>query len=65
MLWVVKRTVSMRRFFWAHKTYILIDGQENNDEFKGDINLKACESHIQALIKPCNLPQTQSKSHIK
>ena len=22
MLWVLKRTVSMRRFFWAHKTYV-------------------------------------------
>ena len=22
MLWVLKRTVSMRRFFWAPKTYI-------------------------------------------
>ena len=21
MLWVLKRTVSMRRFFWEHKTY--------------------------------------------
>ena len=39
MLWVVKKNVSMRRFFWAPKKYILIDGQENNDEFKGDSNL--------------------------
>ena len=23
MLWVLKRTVSVRRFFWAPKTYIL------------------------------------------
>ena len=29
MLWVLKRTVSMRRFFLAHKTYIKNDGQEN------------------------------------
>ena len=26
MLWVLKRTVSMRRFFWAPKTYVKIDG---------------------------------------
>ena len=29
MLWVLKRTVSMRRFFWAPKTYVKIDQQEN------------------------------------
>ena len=29
MLWVLKRTVSMRRFFWAPKTYDKTDGQEN------------------------------------
>ena len=28
MLWVLKRTVYMRRFFWALKTYVKIDGQE-------------------------------------
>ena len=28
MLWVLKRTVSMRRFFWAPKTYVETDGQE-------------------------------------
>ena len=26
MLWVLKRTVSMRRFFWAPKTYVKTDG---------------------------------------
>ena len=26
MLWVLKRTVSMRRFFWAPKTFVKIDG---------------------------------------
>ena len=26
MLWVHERTVSMRRFFWAPKTYVKIDG---------------------------------------
>ena len=29
MLWVLKRIVSMRWFFWAPKTYVKIDGQEN------------------------------------
>ena len=29
MLWVLKRTVAMRRFFWAPKTYVKTDGQEN------------------------------------
>ena len=26
MLWVLKRTISMKRFFWAPKTYVKIDG---------------------------------------
>ena len=26
MLWVLKRTVSMKLFFWAPKTYVKIDG---------------------------------------
>ena len=26
MLWVLKRTVSMRRFFWAPKAYVKTDG---------------------------------------
>ena len=29
MLLVLKRTVSMRRFFWAPKTCVKIDGYEN------------------------------------
>ena len=33
MLWVLKRTVSMRRFFWAPKTYIKIDRYENIHNF--------------------------------
>ena len=27
MLWELKRTVSLRRFFWAAKTYVLTDKQ--------------------------------------
>ena len=27
-LWVVKRTVSLRQFFWAPKTYVQADGFE-------------------------------------
>ena len=29
MLWALKRCVSMRRFFWAPKTYVQTDGLEN------------------------------------
>ena len=29
MLWVLKRILSMRQFFWAPKTYALKYGQEN------------------------------------
>ena len=29
MLWVLKRTLSMRRFFWAPKTYVQTVGKEN------------------------------------
>ena len=28
MLWVLKRTVSIRQFFWAPKTYVQTDGLE-------------------------------------
>ena len=34
-------------------------------ELKGTATLRANESEMQALIKLCNLPQTQSKSDIK
>ena len=30
MLWVLKRTVSMRRFFWAPKTYVKGDSKPND-----------------------------------
>ena len=33
MLWVPKRTVSMRRFFWAHKTNVKTYGLENYHNF--------------------------------
>ena len=33
MLWVLKRTVSMRRFFLAPKIYVQIDGLENINNF--------------------------------
>ena len=33
MLWVLKITVSKRRFFWAPKTYVKTDGKENNNNF--------------------------------
>ena len=29
MLWVLKRTVSLRRFFWAPEKYVKTDGLEN------------------------------------
>ena len=33
MLLVLKRTISIRRFFWAHKTYVKTDGKENIANF--------------------------------
>ena len=49
MLWVLKRTVSMRRFFWAPKTYVQTDGLENiyNFTFKkfDYLNLWSIENH--------------------
>ena len=44
MLWVLKRTVSMRRFFWAPKTYVKIDGLENiyNFTLKIFVSLNLC-----------------------
>ena len=37
MLWVIKRTISMRRFFWAPKTYAKIMGNKNIYNFKLNI----------------------------
>ena len=44
MLWVLKRTVSMRRFFWAPKRYVKIDGWENinNYTLKNGVYLNLC-----------------------
>ena len=44
MLWVLKRTVSMRQFFWAPKTYAKIDGWENinNCTLKNGVYLNLC-----------------------
>ena len=33
MLWLLKRTVSMRQFFWVPNTYVNTDGQENIHSF--------------------------------
>ena len=33
MLWVLKRTVSMRWFFWAPRTYVKRNGYENIHNF--------------------------------
>ena len=44
MLWVLKRTVSMRQFFWAPKTYIQTDGLENiyNFTLQNGVYLNLC-----------------------
>ena len=44
MLLVLKRTVSMRRFFWAPKTYAKTDGLENiyNFMLKSSVYLNLC-----------------------
>ena len=39
MLWVLKRTVSMRRFFWAPKAYVKNNGQEIIHNFRLYLNL--------------------------
>ena len=48
MLWVLKRTVSMRRFFWAPKTYVKIDGLENiyNFTLKIFVYLNLCSYNM-------------------
>ena len=44
MLWVLKRTVTMRRFFWAPKTYVQTDGFDNiyNFTLKSFVYLNLC-----------------------
>ena len=37
MLWVLKKNLSMRRFFWAPKTYVQIDGLENINNLSSTI----------------------------
>ena len=51
MLWVLKRTVSMRRFFRAPKAYVKTDGQENiyNFTLKSFVYLNLCDGH--AIIR--------------
>ena len=39
MLWVLKRTVSMRRFSWAPQTYVKTDGLGNIHNFTSTILL--------------------------
>ena len=34
MFWELKRTVSLRRFFWTPKTYVQTDGLENIHYFR-------------------------------
>ena len=55
MLWVLKRTVSMRRFFWAPKTYAKIDGLENIDNYTLKIfvyvNWLACGILVFVLVQ--------------
>ena len=39
MLWVLKRTVSMRWFFWTPKTYVKTDGWKDIHNFTVEIML--------------------------
>ena len=34
MFWVLKRTVSLTRFFWVPTTYVLIEKQKNKKKFR-------------------------------
>ena len=58
MLWVLKRTVSMKRLFWAPKTYVKIDRQENiyNFTLKIFVYLNLCWlKHLCVLIPTSEL----------
>ena len=61
MLWVLKRTVSIRRFFWASKTYVQTDGLEYiyNFTLKTFVYLNLCHMLF--------IPETENaeKGHIK
>ena len=48
MLWALKRTISMRQFFWAPKTYVKTDGLENiyNLKLKNVVYLNLWEHNI-------------------
>ena len=48
----LKRTVSMRWFFWAPKTYVQTDGLENiyNFTLKNSVYLNLCLDHQPHLI---------------
>ena len=57
MLWVLKRTVSMRQFFWAPITYAKNYGLENiyNFMFKNFVYLNVCksEAHLYTMQSLC------------
>ena len=53
MLWVLKRTVSLRQFFWAHKTCFKTNGLENIHNFmlKHCVYLDLCEyAHLSLCL---------------
>ena len=52
MLWVLKRTVSMRRSFWAPKTNVYTEGKENiRNAFKIKLFLISQPKHMLWVLK--------------
>ena len=74
MLWVFKRTVSMRRFFWAPKTYVKTDGRENINNFtpKNFVHLpintaprvSKMDPNIQAFLRVSTLAPTDDPNEL-
>ena len=62
MLWVLKRTVSMRQLFWAPETYVKAFGEENIYNyftFKNSVYLW----YMIAFLKTSDYDQKMSQSH--
>ena len=68
MLWVLKRTVSMRRFFRAPKTYVKTDGCENiyNFTLKNFVCFQTIDETLEAdaLVKTLKTKRTRKKKEV-
>ena len=75
MFWVLKRTVKIRRFFWAPKTYVKTNGKKKYSQFYAEkfclswamIHTWQSHSHKSWFLldhRPWQMPNTHSRQHL-